>query len=90
MNPDGADPRDPASSEDTSGEGTSQHGGRGPMPGERAFAQEFAEALAVGGVSMSALRDRLSRRGLSISLATLSYWRTGVVRDGIYLRILGI
>lgn len=47
------------------------------MPGERAFAQEFAEALAVGGVSMSALRDRLSRRGLSISLATLSYWRTG-------------
>jgi hypothetical protein len=41
------------------------------------FAQAFAEALDRRGASLTWLRDRLAARGYRISLATLSYWRSG-------------
>jgi hypothetical protein len=41
------------------------------------FATAFGRALERRQVSMSALRDRLEARGHRVSLATLSYWRSG-------------
>ncbi len=41
------------------------------------FAEAFAAALVDRGVSLTSLRDQLRDQGHSISLATLSYWRSG-------------
>lgn len=40
------------------------------------FAPVFREALEARGMTLSALRQRLADRGNSISLASLSYWRS--------------
>lgn len=44
-------------------------------------ARDFAEALRAGiqarGLSLERIQDRLRQRGVSISLATLSYWQSG-------------
>jgi hypothetical protein len=46
-------------------------------PTPETFAAGFGRALERRHASMSWLRDRLAARGYPISLATLSYWRTG-------------
>jgi hypothetical protein len=47
------------------------------VPVPETFATAFSRALERRQVSMSALRDRLEARGYRVSLATLSYWRSG-------------
>lgn len=42
------------------------------------FSQVFAAALRASGVSLSWLRRRLVDRGNPVSMATLSYWRSGL------------
>lgn len=42
-----------------------------------AFSGAFAEALSASGVSLSSLQRRLVDRANPVSLATLSYWRSG-------------
>ena len=42
------------------------------------FADAFAEGLVRRGMSLAALRDALAARGTPISLAALSYWRSGM------------
>ncbi|MFT4163875.1 MAG: hypothetical protein QM650_01375 [Microlunatus sp.] len=43
----------------------------------RTFADAFAEALERRGMSLAALRTELAARGAPVSLAALSYWRSG-------------
>ncbi len=42
-----------------------------------AFAETLRAAIATRGLSLERIRDHLARRGVSVSLATLSYWQTG-------------
>jgi len=44
------------------------------------FATAFDAALRARDLTLSRVRDRLSHRGVALSLATLSYWRSGVRR----------
>ncbi|MGP3980102.1 XRE family transcriptional regulator [Streptomyces sp. KR80] len=44
---------------------------------EPTFAAVFREALQRRGLSLERVRDRLEARGITISLATLSYWQCG-------------
>lgn len=44
----------------------------------RRFADAFAEGLERRGMSLAALRDALAARGTPVSLAALSYWRSGM------------
>lgn len=46
-------------------------------PGDESFAGAFGAALDRRRVSLTWLRDRLAARGYRVSLATLSYWRSG-------------
>ncbi|MFD9697491.1 XRE family transcriptional regulator [Lentzea sp. NPDC059081] len=41
------------------------------------FAETLRAAVAARGLSLDRIRDHLARRGVSVSLATLSYWQTG-------------
>ncbi|GHH33162.1 XRE family transcriptional regulator [Lentzea cavernae] len=41
------------------------------------FASTLRGAVAARGLSLDRIRDHLARRGVSVSLATLSYWQTG-------------
>ncbi|MFJ8961567.1 XRE family transcriptional regulator [Lentzea sp. NPDC102401] len=41
------------------------------------FASTLRDAVVARGLSLERIRDHLARRGVSISLATLSYWQTG-------------
>ncbi|MFD4637798.1 XRE family transcriptional regulator [Lentzea sp. NPDC058436] len=41
------------------------------------FASALREGVAARGLSLERIRDHLARRGVSVSLATLSYWQTG-------------
>ncbi|MFS8100629.1 XRE family transcriptional regulator [Lentzea alba] len=41
------------------------------------FAETLRAAIAARGLSLDRIRDHLARRGVSVSLATLSYWQTG-------------
>lgn len=43
----------------------------------RTFADTFAEGLERRGMSLAALRNALAARGAPVSLAALSYWRSG-------------
>ncbi|GGM86290.1 hypothetical protein GCM10011609_23380 [Lentzea pudingi] len=45
-----------------------------PLPG---FAESLRSAVAARGLSLERIREHLARRGVSVSLATLSYWQTG-------------
>lgn len=45
--------------------------------GRSSFAVAFGDALDRESVSLTALRDQLENEGHSVSLATLSYWRSG-------------
>jgi len=45
-----------------------------PDPG---FADTLRAAVATRGLSLDRIRDHLARRGVTLSLATLSYWQTG-------------
>lgn len=47
------------------------------IPQEAAFPAAFAQAIQAKGVSLDWLRSRLRERGAEVSLATLSYWRSG-------------
>lgn len=47
-----------------------------PEP-SRSFAAVLARAIEESGATLSGLRDQLSRAGTPVSLATLSYWRSG-------------
>lgn len=47
------------------------------MTESRRFADAFADALEARGVGLSWLRSRLADRGHAVSLAALSYWRSG-------------
>lgn len=46
--------------------------------GRRTFAEAFAEGLERQGMSLGALRRELVARGAPVSLAALSYWRSGL------------
>ena len=46
-------------------------------PDEDAFPVAFAAAIAASGMSLDALRAALEDRGHRLSVATLSYWRSG-------------
>lgn len=46
----------------------------GTMP---SFAAALRAAIDARGLGLVRIQDRLSRRGVSVSLATLSYWQTG-------------
>ncbi len=48
-----------------------------PTPEPGSFAAAFAAAVAARGVTLAYLRERLDERGTPVSLATLSYWRSG-------------
>ncbi|MGW8481881.1 hypothetical protein ACWGJP_01985 [Microbacterium sp. NPDC055903] len=45
--------------------------------GSEGFAAEFRAAVAGSGMSLGALHRRLADRGSPVSMATLSYWRSG-------------
>lgn len=45
-----------------------------------AFAQAFDAVVRHTGQTLTGIRSRLNERGISISTATLSYWRSGVRR----------
>lgn len=47
------------------------------MTESRRFADAFTDALEARGVGLSWLRSRLAERGHAVSLASLSYWRSG-------------
>ncbi|MEJ7831520.1 MAG: hypothetical protein WKF79_01270 [Nocardioides sp.] len=47
------------------------------IPADDAFPHAFAAAVTARGVSLEWLRSRLADRGTPVSLATLSYWRSG-------------
>lgn len=51
----------------------------GPAPATRGsgFAEAFTEAVAASGMSLDAIRTALAERGHQLSVATLSYWRSG-------------
>lgn len=44
---------------------------------ERTFAGAFSDALFARSMSLSELKRSLERRGLSVAMGTLSYWRSG-------------
>lgn len=46
-------------------------------PDPPAFADTLRAAIAARGLSLERIREHLARRGVSVSLATLSYWQTG-------------
>lgn len=48
-----------------------------PPPEPETFASAFSAGLVQRHMSLTSLRDRLAARGYRISLATLSYWRSG-------------
>ena len=52
------------------------------MSDSQRFADVFAEALDAHGVGLTWLRERLKQRGHSVSLAALSYWRSGQREPG--------
>ncbi|WP_285728255.1 hypothetical protein [Psychromicrobium xiongbiense] len=56
----------------------------GEVPG--AFAEAFRGALDSRGLPLTRLRERLMARGNPISLATLSYWRSGARQPDPVLR----
>lgn len=47
------------------------------LSGRPTFAETFSDALAASGTTAKQIHDRLADRGLRVSTATLSYWRTG-------------
>ncbi|WP_424937014.1 MULTISPECIES: hypothetical protein [Bacteria] len=51
-----------------------------PLREDTAFAHLFRHAIETQGVSLSQLRRRLAAQAIPISLATLSYWRSGARR----------
>jgi len=51
-----------------------------PFPEDTAFAHLFRRAIETRGVSLSQLHRRLAAQALPVSLATLSYWRSGARR----------
>lgn len=55
-------------------------------PGEESQLDEFATAvrtaIAASGLSLDRIQHRLAERGVSVSLATLSYWQSGRSRPG--------
>ncbi|MGH3735302.1 MAG: hypothetical protein ACRDT6_06715 [Micromonosporaceae bacterium] len=49
---------------------------------EGAFADALREAIDARGLGLERIRRRLERRGVVLSVATLSYWRSGRSRPG--------
>ena len=47
------------------------------VPENLSFAQALSEAIRARGVTLSRLHTRLAERGNPVSMATLSYWRSG-------------
>jgi transcriptional regulator with XRE-family HTH domain len=45
--------------------------------GEREFAEVLREAIRARGLGLERIRERLLAQGVSVSLATLSYWQSG-------------
>jgi hypothetical protein len=45
--------------------------------GEREFADVLREAIQARGLGLGRIQERLRARGVSVSLATLSYWQSG-------------
>lgn len=54
----------------------------GRDPGADVFATRFSDALRERGMTLSELSKRLSGDGNPVSLATLSYWRSGGRQPG--------
>ncbi|TDO66818.1 hypothetical protein EV651_104385 [Kribbella sp. VKM Ac-2571] len=48
--------------------------------GEREFADVLREAIQARGLGLGRIQERLRARGVSVSLATLSYWQSGLSR----------
>jgi hypothetical protein len=51
--------------------------GAAPGPATRDFASVLRRAIAERGLGLERIKDRLDDRGFSVSVATLSYWRSG-------------
>ena len=47
------------------------------LPRGGAFADTLRAAIRDSGLSLDRIRDRLWQRGVTVSLATLSYWQSG-------------
>ncbi len=57
-------------------------GGRDSLPGRpgprpSSFSEELSGAISSSGLSLARVQERLARSGAKVSLATLSYWRSG-------------
>lgn len=53
---------------------------QGPSPRARPFARALREGIDARGVTLAWLHARLADRGNPVSMATLSYWRSGACR----------
>lgn len=57
-----------------------------PLQADSEFARVLRAAIQARGLGLERIRDRLRVQGISVSLATLSYWQSGRSRPGDGIR----